>query len=70
MPPLHPEEVAFAADYDFAFVQARADTALLGPPGVGKTHIAVALAVAARRAGFSVCFTTLDDMKGFDLAGR
>jgi hypothetical protein len=30
--------------------------------GVGKTHIAVALAVAACRAGFTVYFTTLDDM--------
>jgi DNA replication protein DnaC len=45
-----------------AFVEAKANTALLGPPGVGKTHIAVALAVAACRAGFTVYFTTLDDM--------
>ncbi|UQX05073.1 ATP-binding protein [Streptomyces sp. RerS4] len=35
---------------------------MLGPPGVGETHIAVALSVAACRAGFSVYFTTLDDM--------
>jgi DNA replication protein DnaC len=35
---------------------------LLGPPGVGKTHIAVALAVAACRAGYSIYFTSLDDM--------
>ncbi|MFI7231877.1 IS21-like element helper ATPase IstB [Nonomuraea angiospora] len=57
-----------------AFVEARANTALLGPPGVGKTHIAVALAVAACRAGFSVYFTTLDDMvrqlKAADAIGR
>jgi DNA replication protein DnaC len=29
---------------------------------VGKTHIAVALAVAACRAGYSIYFTSLDDM--------
>ncbi|GAA3759530.1 hypothetical protein GCM10022225_51220 [Plantactinospora mayteni] len=43
-------------------MQAKANVALLGPPGVGKTHIAVALAVAACRAGFTVYFTSLDDM--------
>lgn len=34
-----------------SFVEAKANAALLGPPGVGKTHIVVALAVAACRAG-------------------
>jgi DNA replication protein DnaC len=57
-----------------AFVEAKANAALLGPPGVGKTHIAVALAVAACRTGFSVYFTTLDDMvrqlKAADAIGR
>jgi DNA replication protein DnaC len=31
---------------------------LLGPPGVGKTHRAIALGRAAIRAGFSVLFVT------------
>jgi DNA replication protein DnaC len=31
-------------------------------PGVGKTHLAVGLAVAACRAGYSTYFTNLDDM--------
>ena len=31
-------------------------------PGVGKTHLASALAVAACQAGYSVYFTSLDDM--------
>jgi DNA replication protein DnaC len=44
------------------FVRARSNVALLGPPGVGKTMIAVALAVAACQAGFSIYFTTLDDL--------
>jgi DNA replication protein DnaC len=35
---------------------------LLGPPGVGKTHLAIALGVKACQCGFSVYFTTLDDL--------
>ena len=35
---------------------------LLGPPGVGKTHLAIALAVRACQSGRSVYFTTLDQM--------
>ena len=32
----------------------------LGPPGIGKTHLATALAVKALDMGYSVVFTTLD----------
>ena len=59
-PELDPRKVRDLAS--LAFVEAKANAALLGPPGVGKTHLAVALAVAACRAGYSVYFTTLDDM--------
>lgn len=45
-----------------SFIETKANAAFLGPPGVGKTHLAVGLAVAACRAGFSVYFTSLDDM--------
>lgn len=42
--------------------------------GVGKTHLAVALAVAACRDGFTIYFTSLDDMvrhlKTAEAAGR
>jgi DNA replication protein DnaC len=44
------------------FVGAKSNIALLGPPGVGKTMLAVGLAVAACRAGYSIYFTTLDDL--------
>ncbi len=44
------------------FVQARSNIAFLGPPGVGKTMLAVGLAVAACQAGFTVYFTSLDDL--------
>lgn len=43
-------------------IYARSNFALLGPPGVGKIHIAVALAVAACQAGHSNYFTSLDDL--------
>ena len=33
-----------------------------GPPGVGKTHLAVALGVKAIECGFSVCFYRLEDL--------
>jgi DNA replication protein DnaC len=35
---------------------------LLGPPGVGKTHLALSLAIAAAERGRRVYFTTLADL--------
>jgi DNA replication protein DnaC len=35
---------------------------LLGPPGVGKTHLTVALAVDAVHAGFGAFFSTANDL--------
>ncbi|MDL2082170.1 IS21-like element helper ATPase IstB [Streptomyces sp. GXMU-J15] len=71
-PELDPRKIKDLAT--LAFVEAKVNAALLGPPGAGKTHIAVALSVAACRAGFSVYFTTLDDMvrqlKAAEAAGR
>ncbi|XVQ81890.1 IS21-like element helper ATPase IstB [Microbispora siamensis] len=71
-PDLDPRRVRDLAA--LSFVEDKANAALLGPPGVGKTHIAVALAVAACRAGFTTYFTTLDDMvrqlKAADAIGR
>jgi DNA replication protein DnaC len=71
-PDIDPRKVKDLAT--LSFVEAEANAALLGPPGVGKTHIAVALAVAACRAGYSIYFTSLDDMvrnlKAAEAAGR
>ena len=44
------------------FIERRVCTLLLGPPGVGKSHIAVGLAMDALRAGYLVRYTTLDEL--------
>src|SRR6266516_7913141 len=44
---------------DLSFVQARTNIVFLGPPGVGTTHLSLALTVKALAAGYSALFTTL-----------
>jgi DNA replication protein DnaC len=45
-----------------SFVREREVVLFQGPPGVGKTHLAVALGVKAIASGFSVGFFRLDDL--------
>ena len=45
-----------------SFVERAHNVVVLGPPGVGKTHLAVALAVKAAEAGYSVLFLTLETL--------
>lgn len=51
-----------------AFVANAANVVFLGPPGVGKTHLAVGLALSALEAGHSVYFATMARMVA-DLEG-
>lgn len=45
-----------------SFVERAHNIVILGPPGVGKTHLAVALGVRAVEAGYSVLFHTLESL--------
>ena len=40
------------------FVTARDNVVFLGPPGTGKTHLAIGLAIRSCQAGHRVCFAT------------
>jgi DNA replication protein DnaC len=48
--------------FDLDFVRRKENVIFLGPPGVGKTHLAVALAVKACRSGMTIFFTTMADL--------
>ena len=45
-----------------SFVERAENVVFLGPPGVGKTHLAIALGVKAIEAGHKVLFSTLDNL--------
>ncbi len=46
------------------FVEERRNALFLGPPGVGKSHLAIALGIAATEAGYRTYFTTAVDLVG------
>lgn len=45
-----------------SFVERAHNIIILGPPGVGKTHLAIGLGVKAVEAGYSVLFLTLESL--------
>ncbi len=48
--------------HTLSFIERRENVVFLGPPGVGKTHLAVSLAVAAAEGGRRVYYATLADL--------
>lgn len=44
------------------FLKARENLVLVGPPGVGKSHLAIALGLEAVSAGYSTLFITMDEL--------
>jgi DNA replication protein DnaC len=47
---------------ELGFLERRENVVLLGPPGVGKSHLAIALAIAAAQRGRRVYYSTLTDL--------
>ena len=48
--------------HTLGFIERRENVILLGPPGVGKTHLAISLAVAAAQSGRRIYYGTLADL--------
>lgn len=48
--------------FDLTFLDRKENIVFLGPPGVGKTHLAGALAIKAAQCGHTIHFTTMSDL--------
>lgn len=48
--------------HELGFLERKENVVFLGPPGVGKTHLAISLAIAAAQAGRRVYYGTLVDL--------
>ena len=59
-PQLNKKEIM--ALFDMDFISKKENVIFLGPPGVGKTHLAISLAIKACSHGFKVYFTTMDTL--------
>ena len=54
---------------DFTFVEQRHNLVFIGPPGVGKTHLATGIGIKAIEAGYKVLFVTaLELIEALELA--
>lgn len=50
---------------DLSFIDKKENILLLGPPGVGKIHLAIALGIKACMARYRVLFQSADDVVGY-----
>ena len=48
--------------FDLTFLRDKMNVLFLGPPGLGKTHLAISLAVKACHEGHSIYFTEMDSL--------
>ncbi len=48
--------------HELGFVERKENVVFLGPPGVGKTHLAISLAITAAESGRKIYFGTLTDL--------
>ncbi len=60
----HLDKKAVMDLFDLAFLPKHENVIFLGPPGVGKTHLAISLAIKACSHGFKVYFTTMNTLIG------
>ena len=60
----HPDldKRSIMALFDLNFIQQKENVIFLGPPGVGKSHLAVSLAIKAAYFGIKVYFITMADL--------
>ena len=59
-PELDPKRIAELRS--LRFIERKVSCLILGPPGVGKSHLSVGLAMEALARGYLVRYTTLDDL--------
>ena len=59
-PSIRREQIASL--HDLGFLERKENVVFLGPPGVGKTHLAISLAIAAAQHGRKVYYGTLVDL--------
>jgi DNA replication protein DnaC len=58
----HLEKKLVMEIFDLTFLAKHENVIFLGPPGVGKTHLAISLAVKACGHGFKVLYITMSDL--------